>query len=266
MWEDQPKPPDDHFAFVEEIEENIIESVDVDEFEDLLEAESEGGGMPQSTTQTDDQRRSGKRRRRRRRGGRRTHREGESRPAESEEPVLESSEDDAFDLEAGEQPDLDDASREVGLASAQEQVAGDERSPDERRLRRRRRRGGRRRGVRGEESRATGDHADDIANADELLSGEEPLESRGDAAEPFSAHEHHRRPRHTAQDDREDSGDSDSHEEKAAPSIPTWKEVIGLIIAGNMEARARSPKTSGGGFRGRGGRGQGNRGDGGQRG
>ena len=71
-----------------------------------------------------------------------------------------------------------------------------------------------------------------------------------------------RRPPRRSEDD--DDGDDDTAESRHAPrDIPTWKEVIGQIIAGNMEAPRPSPKSGGGGsYRGRGGRGHGNRGGG----
>jgi hypothetical protein len=71
------------------------------------------------------------------------------------------------------------------------------------------------------------------------------------------------------------NGEDDSHhaDEMHAKSsvrdIVTWKEAIGMIIAGNMEARSRNPEQSrgshGGGRGSRGGRGRG-RGRGGHRG
>jgi hypothetical protein len=63
-------------------------------------------------------------------------------------------------------------------------------------------------------------------------------------------------------DDEELSTGGDSHGVKnSVRDIMTWKEAIGMIIEGNMEARARSPQSahsSHGSSRGRGrGRGRG---------
>ena len=71
------------------------------------------------------------------------------------------------------------------------------------------------------------------------------------------------------------NGEDDSHHgdelhaKSSVRDIVTWKEAIGMIIAGNMEARSRNPESSrgshGSGRGSRGGRGRG-RGRGGHRG
>ena len=67
-----------------------------------------------------------------------------------------------------------------------------------------------------------------------------------------------RRTRDDSDDADHDEGDDEPREGKgAARDIPTWKEVIGLIISGNMESRARSPRGGGGPYRGRGNGGRG---------
>ncbi len=53
-------------------------------------------------------------------------------------------------------------------------------------------------------------------------------------------------------DDGESAGDRNSHR-----GIPAWEEAIGHIIATNMEARAKNPKSGAPRGRGRGGRGKG---------
>ena len=42
-----------------------------------------------------------------------------------------------------------------------------------------------------------------------------------------------------------DEGDEDSEVVKAPREIPTWQEAIGVIVATNMESRARSPRGGG---------------------
>jgi hypothetical protein len=105
-----------------------------------------------------------------------------------------------------------------------------------------------------------------LAETDEFLVPDDDAELRA-PAEDDSADTFNERSRNEADDDDRGVGDDDEdepHEGKiASRDIPTWKEVIGLIIAGNMESRARSPRGGGNSYRGRG---SGGRGHGGGRG
>jgi hypothetical protein len=66
----------------------------------------------------------------------------------------------------------------------------------------------------------------------------------------------------------DDSDDDDAHEpgldKNSHRAIPSWQDAVGMIVAVNMEARAKSPRASQPRGRGRGrggsGRGGGNRG------
>jgi hypothetical protein len=42
-----------------------------------------------------------------------------------------------------------------------------------------------------------------------------------------------------------DEGDDESEVARAPREIPTWQEAIGVIVATNMEARARAPRGGG---------------------
>jgi hypothetical protein len=85
---------------------------------------------------------------------------------------------------------------------------------------------------------------DRVGDIDEFLD-DEPLAPRGSAPEDLDA------------DHDEVDDDDDRSVKSGARDITPWEEAIGIIVAANMEARARSPKGSGGPSRGRGGRGQG---------
>ena len=65
----------------------------------------------------------------------------------------------------------------------------------------------------------------------------------------------------------DDEDDEDDGELAARPlhrGIPSWQETIDVMIANNMEARARNPRGSDGGRRGGGRSGRGGRGGGGR--
>ena len=102
--------------------------------------------------------------------------------------------------------------------------------------RRRRRRGGRRGASRRSEAKSGDEHRAEPIEGDHFLTADDEMAEvqRPDHEE---AHYDDRRSRHEAEDEQEDGDDDELREGKAAPSIPTWKEVIGLIIAGNMESR-----------------------------
>jgi hypothetical protein len=80
---------------------------------------------------------------------------------------------------------------------------------------------------------------------EDVLRSEDTFETR-DVAAQAPAHESDRRSHDDVEDaDDDEAGDDEPREGKAASrDIPTWKEVIGLIIAGNMESRSRSPKSA----------------------
>ncbi len=112
------------------------------------------------------------------------------------------------------------------------------------------------------EEQTTSAREDQPNDADRFLAPGE-VEDLGELGEPAAERPHRRSHEESEDFDRDDEGDDEPREGKHAPrDIPTWKEVIGLIIDGNMEARARSPNKGGGApYRGRGSGGRGHNGD-----
>jgi hypothetical protein len=209
-------------------------------------------------TEQSEERTSGKRRRRRRRGGRRSRSEAESPAGEAAETEADLSEDAAFDLDSEDKPVEDEHLGDHERAGERQATRGEGDRSDEQPTRRRRRRGGRRGGSRKTEAKSGDERGVEPIEGEDFLSIDEEMAEGRRPADEEAAHHEDRRSRHEADDDQDDADEDELREGKAAPSIPTWKEVIGLIIAGNMESRARSPKGSGGAsYRGRGGRGHG---------
>lgn len=94
-----------------------------------------------------------------------------------------------------------------------------------------------------EEDRATDDGM--RASDDRLRAVDDDEDDEDQLLAPIGGH-----------DDEDDS--DDDHDFKAQHrGIPSWDEAIGLIVAANMEARARNPSGPSGGQRGRRGQGRG---------
>jgi hypothetical protein len=231
-----------------------LESVEVTE---ISPAE---GGMPADlfgsldtqspaveATDREDRQRPERRRRKRRRRGR--------RPDDSSAATTETGD---VELELPAPPE-----EAEGLAPLQE--AGESRAravePNEEgpeRPRRRRRRRKRRIPAREQEAAdSSEDPLQQAAGADEELlereefGGEEELAGARGPVEGGEAG-------HVAEDEPPgDLSDLDDDVERASHhGIPTWEEAVGVVIAANMEARAKNP---GGSSRNRGGRGRGGR-------
>ncbi len=157
--------------------------------------------------------------------------------------------------------------------------AGDEDRPEggeterERTERRGRRRRGRGRGrdrerVREGEPLARGDAADDEhvdSEGGDFEGGDfEGVEEEEGAVAAEAPDEHDVDPGHDFEDDEEhDDEDGGESPRIGFRNIPTWQDAIGMMIAKNMESRARNPggpRGAGGrGGRGGGGRGRGRR-------
>jgi ribonuclease E len=173
-----------------------------------------------------------RRRRRRRRGGKRPGEPSGERTGRSQEPT-----DATFDE--------DDATPAPAETVELRPHEHSERGEGEDRPRKRRRRRGRRKGRRreGEPEPTAGERT--AAQRDELHTASEPEEDEeqptydveSDGAEP--------------DDDESDIG-KPSHR-----GIPHWEEAVGMIIAANMEARAKNPNASSAAPRARRGRGRG---------
>ncbi len=247
----------DEFVIEETIEEF---DVSIERDSDSPDARGEG-----ESGRGDEEPRKGRRRRRRRRGrggsGQRSAERPTSHEPESEDDVdRPAAEDDSWTVD--DEPivrDRNDRDEESGEPAG----AGErDRSPDQpseggedkgRPRRRRRRRGGRRKSEgrgesRSDESRGRGEEG--------RSRGEE---SRSPAARgPESRHEGVHDEDDESDDDMDLSSvgalggnhgdadeDEDDHDFKASHrGIPTWDEAIGMIVAGNMEARARNPSGS----------------------
>jgi hypothetical protein len=257
---------------------------DIEESSEIVRFEAVRDGDEPPKLEPDGERRPPQRRRRRRGG--RGRREGGERIAEgrgassregdrpfrrNDRASVRTNQDapqgprDEFDDDAATDSDKIETSPTDQVADGQRRTDEDEPQQKRRRRRGRRGRGGsRERGdTRSEgrlapkkntaDSRAsteTGAMSEEIDFVELIDDDRTPLEPAGFAADM----EHN--------DDEELSTGGDSHGVKnSVRDIMTWKEAIGMIIEGNMEARARSPQSahsSHGSSRGRGrGRGRG---------
>ncbi len=223
--------------------------------EPALAGGEEGTAGPESETRSSDE--SGERRRRRRRG-----RRGGRRRRGSEESAGEAgagrSPDDAADGSAGRAGGRDEhdeeplpsgygvvrpptpAARPAGEAAAGERSDREGESGD--RTRRRRRRGGRRRSERsGEERRSSGSgrrsRGDFAPVAGSFDEDDEGLEFLGleEAGKPRPRRE----PAAGEEDVLVESGLSE------VLDVPSWVEAIGIVIAGNLDARSRHREDRG---------------------
>lgn len=232
---------------------------DIDLLEDLDEplAARDATAEPQEDAARgrDDDQPGGRRRRRRRRGGRHLRKEAEA--ARSETPRDQAS--DFLEVEREETDEaiadfLDDI--EATPAVDMDEAEGTEqREPGEQRRRGRRRgRGrGRRRDTPRDDVQASAERtsAEDDDMLDELASIGAPRHDRDEIADDDLA---------DVQADDDANGDGESDDAEMRPShraIPSWQEAVGMIVAGNMESRAKNPHAGSQRPRGRGGRGRG---------
>lgn len=221
----------DEYVEAELVDVEVVEERGEDDSDDEAADESEGrreGDRP--------------RRRRRRRGGRRSRRNREERTAR-EQPEVEGVAENA-DLESETVSDAIEASLDAAaqteFGEEEEAAAEGSAEPRERKGRRRRRRRGRRRseGVKGEAAE-TGELSDEAA-ASPVEDDDDGMLDTADVPLGIEDEEH------------DEHLDKNSHR-----AIPSWEDAIGMIVAVNMEARAKSPRSSGpprGRGRGRGGR------------
>jgi hypothetical protein len=218
-------------------------------------------GAPEATAREnrEDRDRPGRRRRKRRRRGR--------RPDDSTVRATTETGEDELELPEAPEEAFEDAE---GLVSSQEagdlseSPAGEREEEGAERPRRRRRRRKRRTPAREEQAAESSqdpreqaaDAEDALAEPDELLEPDELVEQdelvergeRGEQEEPGSE---------TEDESAGDLSDLDDDVERASHhGIPTWQESVGIVIAANMESRAKNP---GGSSRNRGGRGRGGR-------
>lgn len=237
------------------MEENVT-AEEPDEVADMLSDAAEGLSevadelatvaeeLAEAVESPPEERKSGRRRRRRRRGrSRETAETTGDLQARDDLQAADTAPRQAFDEEVGEAPpeeffepeDREEGDGEISFASETE--SSDSRS-EERRPRRRRRRGRRERSAR-EESTAdrpreafAEDESDESADLD--------LDDSLPAEEGF---------------DDEDHGDEEGDSPRIGfRNIPTWDDAVGVLIAANMESRAKNPGSrSGNGNRGRGG-------------
>jgi hypothetical protein len=234
-----------------------LESVDAElETVEVTEILPEGGGVPADlfgsvdteagaveATDREDRERPERRRRRRRRRGRRPDDSTAAAPREMGDAELELPEPPEEAEELGSLQEAENLSEAPAVLPEEE---GTERPP------RRRRRRKRRIPAREEEGAESVDDSlepaadvgEESVEREELAGDEEPVvgETPGPAAEDESSG---------------DLSDLDDDVERASHhGIPTWEEAVGVVIAANMEARAKNP---GGSPRNRGGRGRGGR-------
>lgn len=183
------------------------------------------------------ERKSGRRRRKRRRRSREPG-EARSEAAPGEEPVAQRTD---VEFETSEEPEEEREEEEPATASESA-----ESEPSERRPRRRRRRGASRRAEKGPREESA---RDDRVNA------EPPGDEEEDELETDNLHDSD----DFEDEDHEEGEEGEEGEGKSARigfrNIPTWGEAVGIIIATNMESRAKNPGSgrSQGGNRGRGG-------------
>jgi hypothetical protein len=198
----------------------FAESVDV--MEDTTEFTERAAESPESTPETEEQRSSRRRRKRRRRG--RGGARDEAAPGASE--AGDSSELLLPEAPAESVPQQPFAEEVVPGDAVAEEISGGE-ATDEERSRRRRSRRRRKRRPEGDEPRAAAEAGPEATGEDRPRRERRP--ERSESA-----------PRDDA-DDFTDEADDDQELRVGHRAIPTWDEAVGLIIAKNMEARAKRP-------------------------
>ena len=233
-----------------------------------VEAVDTEEGASEATTAPEDRERPGRRRRKRRRRGRRPDDSTAARPTEMGDVELELPETTEETPEEAEELPAPQESEEFAVAEESEgqPVSQEEESEEKgserprRRRRRRRRRGPSHEGetagsVEGPRESASdvGEEsveAEDLAVPEDLVEQDDLLEQ--EEASPVAEDEL------AEEESAGDLSDLDDDVEKASHhGIPTWDEAVGIVVAANLEARARNPAGS---PRGRGGRGRGGRG------
>jgi hypothetical protein len=241
-----------------ELDDELLE---VDDTEQVISSETIDGKTTYTAStpgerEAADEKKSG-RRRRRRRGGRRTRRDrdaSEPRPEGEELTTIDNSLDspldaevldfDAVEGEMGEATQTLGESSDVADGSAVEEGTdtGSDTEPKRKRRRRRRRGSGRK----SREGATKAGEEDAIRASNERDADEDDDGDDDSVAGPGT--------RLGDDDDHEGHLDKNSHR-----AIPSWQDAIGMIVAVNMEARAKSPRGDRPRGRGRG-RGQGGRG------
>lgn len=232
---------------------------DIDLLEDLDEplAARDATAEPrgEAARERDDDQRGGGRRRRRRRGGRHLRKEAEA--ARSETPRDQASDFLEVEREESDEPIADflDDIEATPAGDVDEAEGTEQREPGEKRRRGRRR--GRGRGRRCEAPRDDVQAAPERTAApdddmlDELAAIGAPRHGRDEIADDDLAE---------VQADDDANGDGEPDDAEMRPShraIPSWQEAVGMIVAGNMESRAKNPHAGSQRARGRGGRGRG---------
>lgn len=220
------------------------ELLDVDDTEQVISSETIDGKTTYTAStpgerESADEKKPG-RRRRRRRGGRRTRRDrdaNEPRPAGEELTTIDDSLDSPLDAEV---LDFDMAEGELGAStqalgeasdladgSAVEEGSdtGSEAEPKRKRRRRRRRGSGRK----AREGATKSGEEDTIRPSNERDADEDDDGDEDSVAGPGT--------RLGDDDDHDGHLDKNSHR-----AIPSWQDAIGMIVAVNMEARAKSPR------------------------
>ncbi len=255
--------------------------------------DSQAGG---ETTESEEVERTASKRRRRRRGGRRSGRSKSGAPGDGDTSQRSPTpiEDEVSDRAKSGGFDDDDASDMADDESLDDETsssAGSEKesaADSEERPRRRRRRGGRRGGKKSTDpARAESPNVERLdSDPDDALIDRADIDDGVEGADEEVAdlrsqyREDEEKPRRPARqrvernetptddhaedhaddlDDRHSDDDADDAGHDAKHAIPTWQEVIGLIVDGNMEARSRAPRGGGNGYRGRSSGGRGGR-------
>ncbi|HEX5447215.1 MAG TPA: hypothetical protein VFW87_25595 [Pirellulales bacterium] len=240
---------------------------DIDLLEDLdepLTAAGEGRETQRGEAgQRDDEQRGGRRRRRRRRGGRRLREDAQA--ARNDEPRDETSDFLEVEFAEGDGPTadfLDDVppafdEEDVETDEPREVESGEAEPREKRRRGRRRGRGRGRTHDAGREGSAAATErtaAEDDDLLDELAAVGSPRDERqprvrDDLGDVDTDSE--------IDADADDDAQDDAELRPSHRAIPSWQEAVGMIVAANMESRAKNPHSASQRPRGRGGRGRG---------
>ncbi|MBL8830180.1 MAG: hypothetical protein JNM18_24600 [Planctomycetaceae bacterium] len=242
-WDD-----DEDLITPSEIVDELV--VDIETDDDL--PSSERGERTRDDQPSDKRRR--RRRRRGRRGGEESRGESEGRaprePRDDDSPLAFDDSRSALDESSLDDLIPDGPRLETDSLTGETREVGDESAADEadRKRRRRRRRGGRGRRDRTDrtEERPDARGVSTVDGAGGELDEPVDLDSVEDEPEVRDDHDSH-------------EGDDDGNSRGGFRGIPSWDETIGMIVAANMENRARNPQSGGNRGRGRGGRDRGGR-------
>jgi len=270
--EESPNFFDERFDFSEPYD--VLEPGDADsspttgESGVLTETTESRGSAGSSGSAEDDDKRPRRRRRRRRRGGKRdSEARGSQEPSETlaDEPLeaLDRSEEEpAVEVDEGGDGAGDKiVDRELG--EAESATAGlSEKQGEEGERRSKRHRSRRKKRSRGDEGERTD------ADVGTKAAKEHARSTRAESSED----DHGDTPGDTPADsDQAEAFDEEGDEDGVSArvgfrGIPTWDEAVGMIVAKNLESRAKRPGGGNGAPRGRGGQRGGRGGGGGQRG